>query len=276
MRVNSNYQTNYLPQVGVQPKKTAPSGSAAPANNNTGLDTVQISAYTGEHFADVFAELTAYLPENGATTTIEQKETVLGFIDRMLACNDITPELRTYWENKKVIIQNEIQNIINEQNIGQDTDFETLEAEFWEYSNTVWNRPVEFDNVPDRVEYWTSYYNTCISYIDRLLNCEGITDEKRNEYELMRSNMLFDLNNHKADLNRYNAENGKETESFWNVLAEMRENVPDQTTTIPQKLLALSYINRMLTCNDIGSMERVFWTHQKEIIQQEIDNMNNG
>ena len=138
------------------------------------LDTGEISRPKSERFQDVFEEMKQNVPDR--TTTIEEKELAISYIDRMLACSDITPELKSYWENKKVIIQNEIQNIKNEQLMGQDTDFATLEEEFWNYSNSVWNRPVEFDNVPDRVEYWLSYYNTCISYIDRLLSCEGITD----------------------------------------------------------------------------------------------------
>ena len=31
----------------------------------------------------------------------------------------------------------------------------------------------------------------------------------------------------------------------------MRQNVPDSTSTIPEKELAISYIDRMLACSDI-------------------------
>ena len=108
-----------------------------------------------EKFADVYKELCDNVPDR--TTTTEEKELALSYIDRMLACDDISPELANYWTNKKTIIQNEIQTIKNEAQIGKDTDFGALEKEFWDYSNEIWNKEVSFDNVPDRVEYWLSY-----------------------------------------------------------------------------------------------------------------------
>ena len=117
-------------------------------------------------------------------------------------------------------------------------------------------------------------YNTCISYIDRLLNCEDITDEQRAEYTSMRSSMLFDANNHKTDLNRYNSENGNKTEQFRDVINEMRANVPDSTSTIDEKQLALSYINRMLSCDDIPNPS--YWENKKRIIEMEIQNIKNS
>jgi len=234
----------------------------------------QIVEDGGEHFQDVYNEMLQNVP--AVTTTIEEKELALSYINRMLACHDMPSNLRPYWENKKVILQNEIQNIINQQNVGNDTNFAALEAEFWNYSNSVWNRPVEFNNVPDRVEYWISYYNTCISYIDRLLNCQGITPEKQAQYQAHRMSMLFDLNYQKRDLNRYNSEHGQQTESFYNVFAEFENNVPDQTTTIREKQLALSYIDRMLSCSDITPELRTYWENKKVIIQNEIQNIINS
>ena len=170
------------------PLRAVSTYTPTPVRGELLLDTVEFSKPKSESFQDVFEEMKQNVPDR--TTTIEEKELAISYIDRMLACSDITPELKNYWENKKVIIQNEIQNIRNEQLIGQDTDFSALEEEFWNYSNSVWNRPAEFDNVPDRVEYWLSYYNTCISYIDRLLRCEGITDEKRAEYHVSHSTKM--------------------------------------------------------------------------------------
>ncbi len=277
MRINLNniFKTNRVNQNNGTEKteRRERANTPTPVRGELKLDTVEFSTPKTERFQDVFNEMKQNVPDR--TTTIEEKELAISYIDRMLACSDITPELKTYWENKKVIIQNEIQNIRNEQIMGQDTDFAALEEEFWDYSNSVWNRPVEFDNVPDRVEYWLSYYNTCISYIDRLLSCEGITNEKRAEYQELRNSMLFDANNHKRDLNRYNQENGLQTESFHNVYIEMLHNVPDRTTTISEKQLALSYIDRMLSCGDINVVQKTFWMQQRAAIQKEIDNFGN-
>ncbi len=254
----------------VRKNRGTPASTSGSMSGTGGLDTVSFSSK--QHFQDVLNEMRRNVPDR--TTTVEEKELAISYINRMLACSDIEPDVKTYWENKKVIIQNEIQNIKNEQAMGANTDFSELEAEFWNYSNNVWHRPAEFESVPDRVEYWLSYYNTCISYIDRLLNCDGITEEKRAEYQNMRNNMIFDANNHKHDLNRYNLENSRRTESFNDVLSEMRRNVPDMTTTVSEKQLAISYIDRMLSCDDISLRERAFWEHQRAVIEQEIENFN--
>ena len=57
---------------------------------------------SSEKFADVKAEFDKNVPDR--TTTIEEKEKAISYIKRMLACNDITPELKAYWTNKKDII----------------------------------------------------------------------------------------------------------------------------------------------------------------------------
>ena len=76
-----------------------------------GVDTVSFSTQTNqsEMFADVKAEMDKNVPDR--TTTIEEKELAIKYIDRMLACDDITPELKEYWTEKKNEIEKEIQEI---------------------------------------------------------------------------------------------------------------------------------------------------------------------
>ena len=60
-------------------------------------------------------------------------------------------------------------------------------------------------------------------------------------------------------------------EKFADVRAEMDKNVPDRTTTIEEKELALSYIERLLTCDDIPNAE--YWQNIKSEILMEIKSM---
>jgi hypothetical protein len=52
----------------------------------------------------------------------------------------------------------------------------------------------------------------------------------------------------------------------------MSQNVPDVTTTIEEKRLAISYIDRMLSCDDITAFDREYWENKKLILQDEIRN----
>jgi len=133
-------------------------------------------------FQEIYDEMCTKVPDR--TSTIEEKQTALDYIDQMLNAKDITPELKSYWENKKVVIQNEIKTIENEQKSAK----------------------------------------------------------------------------------------GEKTESFRDVFEEMGKNVPDSTSTLEEKELAISYINRMLSCDDIPSGAKSFWTSQMNTIQKEIEN----
>lgn len=82
---------------------------------------------SSEKFADVKAEFDKNVPDR--TTTIEEKEKAISYIKRMLACNDITPELKAYWTNKKDIIELEKQAIEYQKQLdGLENQRQSLEA----------------------------------------------------------------------------------------------------------------------------------------------------
>ena len=108
--VNGNGKVFYqleLKQTEVKSEENAPSVLEL----GGGVDTVSFSTQTNqsETFADVKAEMDKNVPDR--TTTIEEKELAIKYIDRMLACDDITPELKEYWTEKKNEIEKEIQEI---------------------------------------------------------------------------------------------------------------------------------------------------------------------
>ena len=113
------------------------------------------SSKASENFRDVIEEMRKNVPDS--TSTIEEKELAISYIERMLACDDIpNPE---YWQNKKDIIEMEIQTIKNEEKSGKDESISTVSKEWKEFTNKFWNKTPKFDNVADRVEYYRSYYN---------------------------------------------------------------------------------------------------------------------
>ena len=226
-----------------------------------------------EKFEDVFAEMSENVPDS--TSTIEEKELALEYINRMLACEDIPNA--DYWQNKKDIITMEIQTIKNESQIGQDSDWQAVAEEWGQFTDEFWNKEPKFDNVPDRVEYYKSYYQMYISFCDRVLAFDNLPEDVRTEWTRMKANAQRDLDNHLADLENYNKENEKisvTTEKFEEVFAEMQANIPDSTTTVEEKQSALEYINRMLACEDIPNAK--YWENKKNIIEMEIQSIENS
>ena len=105
----------------------------------------------GEKFEEVFAEMQEKVPDS--TTTIEEKELAIEYINRMLACEDI-PNAE-YWQNKKDTITMEIQTIKNESQIGQDSDWQAVVEEWRQFTDEYWNKEPKFESDADRVEYYT-------------------------------------------------------------------------------------------------------------------------
>ena len=232
-------------------------------------DTVTLSTNGTKKFAEIKAEMNKNVPNQ--TATIKEKEMAIRYINELLNCADITPELKDYWQNKKDIIEMEIQTIKNEDSVNKEADSNTIAKEFNNFTNTYWNKKPNFQNVPDRVEYYESYYNMYLSFCDRMLACDNLSDNMKTEWTRMRQNALFDLNNHKIDLNNYYKENDKKTEKFDDVFNEMKKQVPNRTSTKSEKLLAISYINRMLSCNDIPNAD--YWLNKKTEIENELSRM---
>lgn len=160
---------------------------------------------SSEKFMDVKAELDKNVPDR--TSTIEEKELAISYIDRMLACDDISDDLKTYWQNKKNVIEQEIQNIKNEKAIAKTDNSEKsddIAKEFMRFIDKYFTRA---DNrnlqTQDKLEYKITYYNTYLSYCRRVLNCSDITEEQKTEFKQMMQFALNDLNNWKSMQTEY-------------------------------------------------------------------------
>ena len=160
---------------------------------------------SSEKFMDVKAELDKNVPDR--TSTIEEKELAISYIDRMLACDDISDDLKTYWQNKKDVIEQEIQNIKNEKAIAKTDNSEksdNIAKEFMQFIDKYFTRA---DNrnlqTQDKLEYKITYYNTYLSYCRRVLNCSDITEEQKAEFRQKMQSALRDLNNWKSMQTEY-------------------------------------------------------------------------
>ncbi len=157
-----------------------------------------------EKFSDVKAEMDENVPDQ--TSTIEEKEKALEYINRMLACDDISPEMNNYWTNKKNIIEMEIQNIKNTQQKGQYENWQSVAEEYNAFTSQYLGKEPQFNSTPERAEYWVTFYTTCQSFIQRILNSKDVPEDVRSNFLNDYSNLQNDINNHLRDLDRYNAE----------------------------------------------------------------------
>lgn len=130
-----------------------------------------------ESFRQVFNEMSSNLPDS--TTTIEEKQHAISYIDRMLACSDISnPE---YWKNKKLIIEQEIVQIENSQKVGKNESVEEIWNEFASFASKyrVDRDFTEFSSVKEMqgTRYWQTYHLTCLSFYERLLEAFDATPQ---------------------------------------------------------------------------------------------------
>ena len=247
-----------------------------------GFDTVDFkntkTITKGEKFEDVFAEFNKNVPDQ--TSTTEDKEKAISYIKRMLECEDITPELKNYWENKKDVIQMEIQMIKNEQQAGKDSNYQYVIEEYNNFVQQHWcdnypeerNKNLEF---LDSEEYGLTFYDTCISYLNRILACEDLPENARTHFEQGINHWNAEKQSRLGEINWYKQNHDIKTESFEDIFAEFDKNVPDSTSTIEEKKLACSYIKRMILCDDITPELKDYWINKQNVIEMEIQNIKN-
>lgn len=271
--INKMYRNTQLQKLEVKQKEDSL------LEQGGGLDTVSFSKNKSEKFADVRKELDKNVPDR--TTTIEEKEKALSYIERMLKCDDITPEMKNYWTNKKNVIEMEIQSIKNEQQVGKNEKWDDIAKEFSDFTDKYWVENVLNNKgglnklkFNDAQEYYNTVRRTMIIFCDRILACSDLPDDMKEYYSNLKNGFKCDLNYYATQQNEYNKAHNQKTESFNDVFAEMRNNIPDSTSTINEKQLALSYIERMLSCDDIPNPE--YWQNKRDIIEMEIESIKNS
>lgn len=147
-----------------------------------------------EKFQDVFNEMSKNVPDR--TSTIQEKKLAISYIDRLLGCKDITKELKTYWQNKKEVIQQEIVRIKNEKKVGTGEKVNDVWKEFSDFAAKFRKGPDDSLSKEDRKEYLDTFNTTCITYYTRLLTCKDVTPNLISEY-------LKSIFEHISDMKKY-------------------------------------------------------------------------
>lgn len=154
-------------------------------------------AGSGEKFDDVFAEMKANLPDS--TSTIEEKELALEYIDRLLNCSDITEELKEYWTNKQAIIRMELVAAENYERDSSNINWLELSEELNMYADSF-KTTKTFDDDKTRIQYWMAYHNGRMSYYTLLLNSDGLTENDKADIKRMMEDCQNTLTQLKKEL----------------------------------------------------------------------------
>ena len=145
------------------------------------LEILEGKNVKSEKFADVRAEMDKNVPDR--TTTIEEKEKAISYIDRMLNCDDISSEMKEYWSNKRDVIQMEIESIKNQEKSGENEKLADVQKEFDEFLEKYSHKPSDNLADNDKKEYNITFLRTCISFYQRLLGSEDLSDESAIKYQ---------------------------------------------------------------------------------------------
>lgn len=169
-------------------------------------DNISYSVEDCEEFMSVFNEMQSNVPD--CTTTIEEKELAISYIDRMLNCDDITDDLKAYWTDKKNVIEMEIVSIKlmqtqEETDNGEDNDisYKDIKEDYDEFKNKYWNKDKIFRSEEDKAEYWLTYDRTCMAYIEKLLKCNDLDTNMRKIYNAEYIDYESDVEKQLAKLN---------------------------------------------------------------------------
>ncbi len=166
-------------------------------NSKNDLDTVTLTNNKSEKFEDVFAEFDKNVPD--CTSTITEKELAISYIDRMLACDDISDDLKAYWQSKKSVIKMEIQSIKNEESKGSGEKVNDVWNEYEKFVNKYQGKVNDNLSAEDKYEYSMTYNKTAQSFIKRLMNCADVTDKQLLIYQQMYQNFENDMQNCRRD-----------------------------------------------------------------------------
>ena len=165
--------------------------------SNSDLDTITLSSGKSEKFEEVFAEFDKNVPDS--TSTITEKELAISYIDRMLACDDISDDMKIYWQNKKSVIKMEIQSIKNEETKISGEKVNDVWNEYEKFVNKYRNKVNDNLSAKDKYEYSMTYNRTAQSFIKRLMNCADVTDKQLSIYQQMYQNFENDMQNCRRD-----------------------------------------------------------------------------
>ena len=194
------------------------------------------------------------------TSTIEEKELAIEYIDRILK-SDADDDLKGYWTQKKTEIQGEIERIKAEQSGSADTDMPEFKK--------IWAEMRA--NIPDSTTT-IEEKELVLEYIQKILESDATPEIKKSwqgKAEIIRAEINQLKKADKVDT-KNSVNNSNDEQTYAEVYREMRLNVPNPTTTKAEKQLALEYIDKLLNSTDITPFQAKQWENTAKELEQEI------
>ena len=248
-----------------------------------GVDSVTLTGTSkpqpnsAETWQDILEEFTkAY----GEGRSLEQAKLGIEYMNKILACEDLPENLRADFETQKM-------------------GYEMMAAEFENYEKQgsgekvfdVWNEfetfTAKYKKNPDNAsyeagtKYWLTYHETCISFYQRLLLCDNLTDELKTEYERSIQGHLDDINRivkERDEKNSTNSENELTNQGLTNEIINILEEFDKaygEGRSLEQAKLGIEYMNKILACEDLPENLRADFETQKmgyEMMAAEFEN----
>lgn len=144
---------------------------------NDGIDTVTFTPKSAtstptKSYVDILEEFNNVYGEG---RSLEQAKLGIEYMDKLLACEDLPA-------NRRADIEVEKQG------------YEMMLVEFENFISKYKKDP-ENASYHAGTEYWLAYHEACMSFYERLLQCDDITGEQRTEYQRMIQEHMNDKNN---------------------------------------------------------------------------------
>ena len=209
-----------------------------------------------ESFNNVFEEMRKEVPDR--TSTIEEKEKALSYIERMLACDDIPNS--EYWENKKSIIEMEIIGIKNCEKIENNEDFEEVWIETRKFIEKYDKTPNPNLDLEDITEYELTYNRILMSFFDKLLAYDNISEEDKKGVETRKVQCQNQMEDLAEQLKQANISN-----QIKNICQEM--NLFQICYTEEDKNNAIACIDKILNIEGISDDLKTYFEAKKAAVQ---------
>lgn len=233
---------------------------------------MSISSISGvsNSFEKIMQEFEANVPDQ--TSTISEKEKALSYI-KQIQSSDASDELKLYWENKADVIEGEISEIQNNKSNSTTTSTtasNTSQSNSSSKKESADEIMKEFNaNVPDQTST-IEEKELALSYIERIENSDA--DDNTKLYWQNKATVI------QGEISKIQAETSGDSskvqkESFNKIFSEMEVNLPGITSTVEEKELALSYIERIEN-SDADESTKTYWQNIAEQIQNEIYTLN--
>lgn len=201
----------FLKKIKNQNLLQAPEGQPTLISRSGGVDSITLSTQSKtptkptESYEDILEEFrNAY----GEGRSLEQAKLGIEYMDRILACEDLPANKRADFEAQKQGFEMMLVEFENYEKQGSGEKVNDVWKELESFVSKYKKDP-ENASYNAGTEYWLAYHETCMSFYQRLLQCDDLTDDLKSEYQRMIQEHLKDKNNILNEVNDRNGVNSR-------------------------------------------------------------------